>query len=103
MFLWFLLSEGFRDLILKAESGERAVKAFSLLSQHLVETIDKSCKLTYFSFSLQNKSFHGYIYFKSRKTHDFCFEKRISSPTFVILQFDKMHNSRRRFGSRFAS
>ena len=35
MFLCFLLSEGFRDLIQKAESGERAVKALPLLLQHL--------------------------------------------------------------------
>ena len=39
VFLFFLLSEGFRDLILKAESGERAVKAFSLLLQRLIEVI----------------------------------------------------------------
>ena len=30
MFSFFLLSEGFHDLIHKVERGERAVKAFSL-------------------------------------------------------------------------
>ena len=37
MFLFFLLSEGFRDLIPKTESGERAEKASSLLLQHLID------------------------------------------------------------------
>ena len=38
-FYCFFLSEVFRNLILKAESGERAVKALSLLLQRLIEVL----------------------------------------------------------------